>query len=154
MVNPLVFRRRRVATRLSCLLLFLCALGWASAAPIPVQSFQQVADGVVFSMQPGTMKLRVCGDGIIRVAYGPGTSLPATQEFAAMNPIGRIPGSTFMDVFNPAVRTLRWNAMNSAFFGIGTDAWWQDATEPEDENAMSNNGATSKFARLRVLVNP
>ena len=43
-----------------------------------------------------------------------------------------------MDVFSSAVRTVRWNAMNSAFFNIGTDAWWQDATEPEDETALSN----------------
>lgn len=60
------------------------------------------------------------------------------NQLASMTPSGRLPGSTFMDVFSSAVRTVRWNAMNAAFFSIGTDAWWQDATEPEDENALLN----------------
>src|ERR1035437_8789784 len=48
-------------------------------------------------------------------------------------PHGLVPRSSWMDVFNPAVRRLRWKYMNSAFYGIGTDAWWQDATEPGDD---------------------
>lgn len=60
------------------------------------------------------------------------------NQLAAMTPSGRLPGSNFMDVFSSAVRTVRWNAMNAAFFNIGTDAWWQDAAEPEDETALSN----------------
>jgi alpha-D-xyloside xylohydrolase len=53
-------------------------------------------------------------------------------------PHGLIPRSTWMDVFNPAVRSLRWKYMNSAFFSIGADAWWQDATEPGDDgNSVS-----------------
>lgn len=52
---------------------------------------------------------------------------------------GLIPGSKWMDVFNPAVRRLRWEYMNAAFFSIGTDGWWQDATEPGDDgDAVSN----------------
>ena len=62
----------------------VCAVGLASAAPIPVQSFQQEADGLSFAMQPGTMKLRVCEDGIIRVTYAPGATLPATQDIAVI----------------------------------------------------------------------
>ena len=43
-----------------------------------------------------------------------------------------------MDVYNPAVRSLRWKYMDSAFFGLGADAWWQDATEPGDDgNSVS-----------------
>ena len=64
--------------------LLFAAVGLASAAPIPVQSFQQVADGLSFAMQPGTMKLRVCEDGIIRVTYAPGADLPATQDIAVI----------------------------------------------------------------------
>ncbi len=55
------------------------------------------------------------------------------EALAAMTPDGRIPGGAWMDVFNPAVRGLCWDHMNSAFFSIGTDAWWQDATEPGDD---------------------
>jgi alpha-D-xyloside xylohydrolase len=54
------------------------------------------------------------------------------KVLAAM-PNGLIPHSQWMDVFNPAVRKLRWQYMDSAFFRIGTDAWWQDATEPGDD---------------------
>jgi len=54
------------------------------------------------------------------------------KALAAM-PNGLIPHSQWMDIFNPAVRKLRWQFMNSAFFSIGTDAWWQDATEPGDD---------------------
>jgi alpha-D-xyloside xylohydrolase len=51
---------------------------------------------------------------------------------------GLIPRSQWMDVFNPAVRSLRWKYMDAAFFSLGTDAWWQDATEPGDDgNSVS-----------------
>ncbi len=59
---------------------------------------------------------------------------------AAM-PHGQIPPSSndkWMDVFNPAVRSLRWKYMNAAFYSLGADAWWQDATEPGDDgNSVS-----------------
>jgi alpha-D-xyloside xylohydrolase len=47
-----------------------------------------------------------------------------------------------MDVFNPAVRALRWKYMNNAFFSLGADAFWQDATEPGDDG-NSASGVTS-----------
>ncbi len=50
-----------------------------------------------------------------------------------------IPGTDWVDVLNPAARELRWKYLNDAFFKIGADAWWQDATEPGDDgNAMAN----------------
>ncbi len=59
------------------------------------------------------------------------------RALAAM-PHGLIPRSQWMDVYNPAVRSLRWKYMDSAFFSIGADAWWQDATEPGDDgNSVS-----------------
>ena len=62
------------------------------------------------------------------------------NALVAMTPSGRIPNGTWMDVFSPAVRDLRWDAMDSAFFSIGADAWWQDATEPGDDgNAVAGN---------------
>ncbi|MDP9173220.1 MAG: glycoside hydrolase family 31 protein [Planctomycetota bacterium] len=39
---------------------------------------------------------------------------------------------SWMDVYNPEARKIRWKYMNRAFFSIGADAWWQDATEPGD----------------------
>jgi len=44
----------------------------------------------------------------------------------------------WIDVFNPAGREIRWRHLNEAFFKIGTDAWWGDATEPGDDgNALA-----------------
>jgi alpha-D-xyloside xylohydrolase len=60
------------------------------------------------------------------------------RALAAM-PHGLIPGSQWMDVFNPAVRSLRWKYMDHAFFSIGADAWWQDATEPGDDGNALND---------------
>ncbi len=44
-----------------------------------------------------------------------------------------IAGGDWIDQFNPAARELRWQYINDAFYKIGTDAFWQDATEPSDE---------------------
>jgi len=38
----------------------------------------------------------------------------------------------WIDVFNPRGRDIRWKHLDEAFFKIGTDAWWGDATEPGD----------------------
>lgn len=47
-------------------------------------------------------------------------------------------GTDWIDQTNPAARDLRWRFINDAFFKIGTDAWWQDATEPGDDgNSMA-----------------
>ncbi len=49
-------------------------------------------------------------------------------------------GTDWIDQFNPAARELRWKYLNDAFFKIGTDSWWQDATEPGDDgNSMANH---------------
>jgi len=44
----------------------------------------------------------------------------------------------WIDVFNPLGREIRWRHINDAFYKIGTDAWWGDATEPGDDgNALA-----------------
>lgn len=48
-----------------------------------------------------------------------------------------IPGTEWVDQSNPAAREMRWKYLKDAFFQIGMDAWWKDATEPGDDgNAM------------------
>jgi alpha-D-xyloside xylohydrolase len=42
----------------------------------------------------------------------------------------------WIDVFNPVGREVRWKHLNEAFFKIGTDAWWGDATEPGDDGNL------------------
>ena len=38
----------------------------------------------------------------------------------------------WIDVFSAPGRDIRWKHINEAFFSLGTDAWWGDATEPGD----------------------
>ncbi|HEU6447444.1 MAG TPA: glycoside hydrolase family 31 protein [Verrucomicrobiae bacterium] len=38
----------------------------------------------------------------------------------------------WIDVFNPVGRAIRWKHLDDAFYKIGTDGWWGDATEPGD----------------------
>ena len=67
---------------------FFCLLS-ASAqgqwAPMnPVQKTQQQADGVLFSMGTGTLKLQVCSDSIIHVLYSPTASFPKRSDFVVL----------------------------------------------------------------------
>ena len=51
-----------------------------------------------------------------------------------------IAGGDWIDQYNPAARDLRWQHINDAFYKIGTDAFWQDATEPADDgNVLANH---------------
>jgi len=57
----------------------------AQWAPMnPVVSVQQEADGVLFAMQTGTLKVQVCSDSIIRVRYSPTSSLPTVPEYVVI----------------------------------------------------------------------
>jgi len=38
----------------------------------------------------------------------------------------------WIDIFDPKGREIRWKHINEAFFSIGADGWWGDATEPGD----------------------
>lgn len=52
-----------------------------SAAPIPVESINKEADGVIFHMTPGVMKLQVCDLQTVRVLYSPSEQLPQIKSF-------------------------------------------------------------------------
>ncbi len=55
---------------LLCVLTLLAASAHAQWAPMnPVTAVRQQPDGVLFTMQTGTLKLQVCTDSIIRVRY-------------------------------------------------------------------------------------
>ncbi len=65
-------RRHRLIrpSLLLCVLTLLAASAHAQWAPMnPVTAVQQQPDGVLFTMQTGTLKLQVCTDSIIRVRY-------------------------------------------------------------------------------------
>ena len=54
-----------------------------------------------------------------------------------------IPGTDWIDFFNPAAAAAYWKNFNARLVPLGIDAWWQDATEPENDDLAGrrvNNG--------------
>ena len=47
----------------------------------PVQKVQQEADGVLFTMGTGTLKVQVCSESVIRVLYSRTASFPKPTDF-------------------------------------------------------------------------
>ena len=45
-----------------------------------------------------------------------------------------IPGTTWVDFFNPGAAKLYWENFSSRMRSLGIDAWWLDATEPENDD--------------------
>ena len=53
------------------------------------------------------------------------------KEYVAKNLF--IPNSPWIDIYNPETQKTHWNALNKNLFALGTDSWWMDATEPEND---------------------
>jgi alpha-D-xyloside xylohydrolase len=69
------------------LLLLLCLSSSTPAqwnALNPVRDVKQRADGVVLTMQTGTLRIMVCSDSIVRVTYAPGAEIPETPQYAVI----------------------------------------------------------------------
>ena len=62
-------------------------------------------------------------------------------------------GVRVYDAFNPKARDMYWQYVNKNLFSLGIDAWWLDASEPEQfdrEGAMdSTQTALGSFKRMR-----
>ena len=57
-----------------------------------------------------------------------------------------IPGTDWIDFFNPDAAAAYWKNFSSRLVPLGIDAWWQDATEPENDDLLGrrvNNGKWS-----------
>ena len=57
-----------------------------------------------------------------------------------------IPGTDWIDFFNPEAASAYWRNFRERLLPLGIDAWWQDATEPENddlEGRRVNNGRWS-----------
>ena len=57
-----------------------------------------------------------------------------------------IPGTDWIDFFNPDAAAAYWKNFSSRLVPLGIDAWWQDATEPENDDLVGrrvNNGKWS-----------
>ncbi|MCF8357908.1 MAG: glycoside hydrolase family 31 protein [Prolixibacteraceae bacterium] len=44
-----------------------------------------------------------------------------------------IPGTKWLDYFNPKTREEYWNTLKENMFDYGVDSWWMDAVEPEND---------------------
>ena len=57
-----------------------------------------------------------------------------------------IPGTDWIDFFNPEAAAAYWKNFRERLVPLGIDAWWQDATEPENDDLAGrrvNNGRWS-----------
>lgn len=54
------------------------------------------------------------------------------REFAARKYF--IPGTQWVDFFNPAAASFYWGKVRDRLLRYGIDAWWFDATEPENDD--------------------
>ena len=57
-----------------------------------------------------------------------------------------IPGTDWIDFFNPDAAAAYWKNFRERLVPLGIDAWWQDATEPENDDLAGrrvNNGKWS-----------
>ncbi len=57
-----------------------------------------------------------------------------------------IPGTDWIDFFNPQAASSYWQNFCERLLPLGIDAWWQDATEPENDDLVGrrvNNGRWS-----------
>ncbi len=73
------------------------------------------------------------------------------REFAARGLF--LPGTDWVDFLNPQARALYWKQFSSRMLSLGIDAWWQDATEPENDALASRMTFAGPGDRFR-LVDP
>ncbi len=83
------FSRMRVYSLLAPMLLLAClSITQLSAQWIPANPVTRVekqADGVLFTMQTGTLKLQVCTDSIVHVVYAPAWPRPERRNYVIVN---------------------------------------------------------------------
>ncbi len=47
-----------------------------------------------------------------------------------------IPGTSWVDFFNPEAASFYWHNFSDNLLSLGIDSWWQDATEPENDDLV------------------
>lgn len=62
-----------------------------------------------------------------------------------------VPGTEWVDFFNPAARALYWKDFSTRMVPLGIDAWWLDATEPENDDLHGRTVATGTGDDVRLL---
>jgi alpha-D-xyloside xylohydrolase len=71
------------------------------------------------------------------------------KQFAERNFF--LPGTQWVDFFNPEARALYWKNFSSRMLSLGIDAWWQDATEPENDALAGQTTFAGPGDRFRLI---
>ena len=61
-----------------------------------------------------------------------------------------IPGTDWIDFFNPEAAAAYWKNFRERLVPLGIDAWWQDATEPENDDLAGRRVNKDKWAGEQV----
>jgi len=71
------------------------------------------------------------------------------REFVSRNYF--IPGTQWVDFFNPAASAFYWENFRTRLLPLGIDAWWLDATEPENDDLVGRRTQTGAGERMRNI---
>ena len=61
-----------------------------------------------------------------------------------------IPGTDWIDFFNPDAAASYWKNFRERLVPLGIDAWWQDATEPENDDLVGRRVNNGRWAGEQV----
>jgi len=61
-----------------------------------------------------------------------------------------IPGTDWIDFFNPEAAASYWKNFAERLVPLGIDAWWQDATEPENDDLVGRRVNNGRWAGEQV----
>ena len=61
-----------------------------------------------------------------------------------------IPGTDWIDFFNPEAAAAYWKNFSQRLVPLGIDAWWQDATEPENDDLVGRRVNNGRWAGEQV----
>lgn len=62
-----------------------------------------------------------------------------------------IPGTQWVDFFNPAAAAFYWENFRTRLLPLGIDAWWLDATEPENDDLAGRRTHAGPGEKLRDI---
>lgn len=62
-----------------------------------------------------------------------------------------IPGTQWVDFFNPEAAAFYWSNFSEKLLSLGIDAWWQDATEPENDDLVGRKTFAGLGEKMRLI---
>ena len=118
------------------------------AAPVPVTASSQVTDGVLFTMQTGQMKLKVCAPNIIHVMYTPTAAFSTRASLIVSNAFATPPAFT---VATTAATVTVSTSQMKAIVTLATGA--VQFTDNSGAVLIAENPDTGKFSAVSSVDN-